>query len=72
MEYGHIFKARSEFCVILNRISIKFFNNEGGKAAQSSRKTVADFVGDLTAWYFSLPDPLTPKNIVFPSQIKLQ
>jgi hypothetical protein len=71
VDYCYLFKANSDFCVILNRVSLKFFG-EGGNSAQSSRKTVAGFVGDLTAWYFSLPDPLTPKRIVFPSQIKLQ
>jgi hypothetical protein len=72
MAYGCLFKARSEFCAILNRISLKFFDKEGGKAAQASRKTITDFVGNLTAWYLSLPDPLMPKKIVFPSQINLQ
>jgi len=71
MDYGHIFKARCEFCVIINRVSLKFFDEKGGKAAQS-REAVTDFVEDFTAWYHSLPDPLTPKKLVFPSQINLQ
>jgi hypothetical protein len=69
---GYLFKARSEFSIILNRISLKFFDNEDGFAAQPTREIVADFARDFAVWYFSLPDPLTPKNIVFPSQIVLQ
>jgi len=74
MHFGHLFKARFEFAVIVNRISLKFFDHKGGKdkAAQSSHKTVTGFIRDFTAWYTSLPDPLTPKKIVFPSQISLQ
>jgi hypothetical protein len=72
MHYGHVFKARSEFCVILNRISLKILDKKGGKAAQSSRETVVNLIRDFTAWYVSLPDPLSPKKIVFPSQIGIQ
>ena len=74
MDFGYVFKAASEFCVIINRISLEFFDHKGGKgeAAQPSHKTVTDFIGDCTAWYTSLPDPLTPKKIVFPSQLTLQ
>jgi hypothetical protein len=72
LDFGHDFKARSEFFVILNRVSLELFDKEGSKSAQPSRKILVDFVGDFTAWYLSLPDPLTPKKIVFPSQITLQ
>lgn len=71
MHYGYLFKARSELSVIINRIALELFDKEGGKAAQSSRKIAAGFVRDLKAWHFSLPDPLTPKEVVFPSQFKL-
>lgn len=71
MHYGHFFKAKSEFCVILNRVAIKFFG-QGGKATECPPKIVAGFTQDFTAWRLSLPDPLTPKKIVFPSQLKLQ
>ena len=72
MDYRHTFKARCDFCVILNRVSLKFFDKKDGKATQSSRNTVADFIVDFTTWYYSLPDPLTPKKIVFQAQICLQ
>lgn len=72
MDYRHILKARSDFCVILNRVSLKFFDKKDGKTTQPSHKTVADFVVDFTTWYYSLPDTLTPKKIVFQSQICLQ
>jgi hypothetical protein len=84
MYYGQVFKARSEFCAIVNRISLGLFDREGkegkeceegeevGKAAQPSLKNVVGFIGDFTAWYVSLPEPLTAKRIVFPSQISLQ
>jgi hypothetical protein len=71
MDFGHGFKALSEFCVILNRASLGVFD-EDGKATQLSRKTVVGLIRDITAWYSSLPDPLTPKKMVFPSQISLQ
>jgi len=72
MHYGQLFKAKSEFCIILNRIAIEFFSKVGGKATQCPPKTVANFAREFTAWHFSLPDPLKPKKIVFPSQLKLQ
>lgn len=72
MHYGYTFKARSEFCIILNRLALKFFDSEGGFGVQPPRKMVADIVGDFAEWYFALPEPLTPKEIVFPSQITLQ
>jgi hypothetical protein len=54
-------------------MSLKFFSNEGGfTTPPPSKKLVTDFVGDITEWYFSLPDPLTAKKIVYPSQIILQ
>jgi hypothetical protein len=70
--FGHLFKAKAEFCVILNRIVVEIFGKEGGKVTQCPPKIVANFARDFTAWHFSLPDPLTPKKIVFPSQFKLQ
>lgn len=72
MHNGQLFKARSELCIILNRVAIELFGKEGVKVTQSSSKPVANFVRDFLAWQYSLPDPLRPKNIVFPSQFKLQ
>jgi hypothetical protein len=77
MDCGYLFKARSEFSIILNRAALKFFGDKGGKASQPPpppppREIVVDLVEDFGVWYSSLPDPLTPKKIVFPSQIILQ
>ena|SRR5579871_504066 len=72
MDYRYTFRARCEFSVILNRVSLKFFDNKVEKATKPSRKTVTEFIADFTTWYYSLPDPLTPKKIVFQSQICVQ
>jgi len=70
--YGHFFKAKTEFCIILNRVATELFDKQGGKITQCPPKTVAGFAQQFKAWYLSLPDPLTPKKIVFPSQLKIQ
>ena len=73
MYYGHLFKAKCEFCVIINRVATELFGKGGGgKATQCHSKTLARLARDFTSWYSLLPGPLRPERIVFPSQFKLQ
>jgi hypothetical protein len=69
VHFGHVFKARSEFCVILNDADKMLFPK-----AESSF-TAKDVVGlymRFTKWHVNLPDVLKPRNIVLTSHLKLQ
>ncbi|KAM6510043.1 hypothetical protein FALCPG4_017674 [Fusarium falciforme] len=70
MNFGHLFKAKSELAVILNQISLTLLNNQG-ISPQETFDTVNETSAKLETWYRSLPACLSPAEIVFPVQIKL-
>ncbi|KAL5603441.1 hypothetical protein FOVSG1_006191 [Fusarium oxysporum f. sp. vasinfectum] len=72
MQYRYTFKARVEFSLILNEAMLQASTNEGdNQVVQSGARRIVETVEKLEAWYHTLPDPLLPSNIVFPSQLKL-
>jgi hypothetical protein len=66
--YGHVFKATSDFRVILGELCHAFFNTESKLSAQQT----VEFVRRLTGWYKGLPAVLTPKYIVLPAHFLMQ
>ncbi|EGU86544.1 hypothetical protein FOPG_17747 [Fusarium oxysporum f. sp. conglutinans race 2 54008] len=72
MQYRYTFKARVEFSLILNAAMVQASTNESGdQVVRSGAERIIETVQKLEAWYHTLPDPLLPSNIVFPSQLKL-
>ena len=71
LHFGHFFKAKSELAVILSYITAKLWGNHA-----VSDSGLVGFVDDvsnkLEEWSKTLPAPLLPAAIVFPTQLKLQ
>lgn len=61
-----------ELALILNALAARFFGIRGDDRAHTISQIAAGFLTKLTAWYSSLPLCLTPAEIVFPFQLKLQ
>ncbi|KAF4460076.1 Zn(2)-C6 fungal-type DNA-binding domain [Fusarium albosuccineum] len=68
--YGHDFKARAELMAIMNEIAVEYFSGIQPREGRSM-KTILKFYAKLKAWHDALPEPLTVKRIVLPSQLKL-
>ncbi|PVH92879.1 hypothetical protein DM02DRAFT_662521 [Periconia macrospinosa] len=60
--YGHVFKALSDFRIILGELCYASF----GTDSKIPEEQAMAFVSRLLAWYKKLPIPLMPKNIVLP------
>ncbi|CAI6315083.1 unnamed protein product [Periconia digitata] len=63
--YGHVFKALSEFRVILGELCHASFGTDSNITAEQAMV----FVSRLLAWYKKLPIPLMPKHIVLPAHL---
>uniref|UniRef100_A0A0D2YES2 Uncharacterized protein n=1 Tax=Fusarium oxysporum (strain Fo5176) TaxID=660025 RepID=A0A0D2YES2_FUSOF len=73
MQYRYTFKARVDFSLILNAAMLQASTNESdNQVVQNGSGRIIETIEKLEAWYRTLPDPLLPSNIVFPSQLKLQ
>jgi hypothetical protein len=68
--HGLLFKAITEFWTIINDISSRTFVRHR-LPAKLSVNQIFQFYDRLTAWHNNLPEPLTPKKIVLPDQLKL-
>ncbi|KAI9163566.1 nitrate assimilation regulatory protein nira [Paramyrothecium foliicola] len=71
MRLGHSVRARTELAVIMNSLAAARFDKDDG-SGPGTPKNISGFIADLKRWYRRLLDPLLPKNIIFPSQLKLQ
>lgn len=74
MDFGHLFKAKIEIMLIIQRISAVVIDKGNGAEAMTRPpyELISGFVNELISWYSSLPSCLSPTKIVFPSQLKLQ
>ena len=73
LQYRYVFKAKSDFSVILNGAIVKAYEtSDKDDLVQRGVKQVKDILRDLKAWHNTLPDLLAPSNVVFPSQLKIQ
>jgi len=66
--YGYVFKALSDFRVILGEICYASFGTDSKIQAEQAMA----FMNRLTAWYTNLPIPLMPRNIVLPVHLLMQ
>ncbi|RFN43459.1 hypothetical protein FIE12Z_12303, partial [Fusarium flagelliforme] len=72
MQYRYTFKARVEFSLVLNAAMLQDYTSESDiQVVRSGAGRIIETVEKLEAWYRTLPGPLLPSNIVFPSQLKL-
>lgn len=67
---GHLFKARSEFAILINDISANLFGGSGNEDTLNIH--LNENIAKLMEWYDGLPTSLQPSHIVFPAQFKLQ
>jgi hypothetical protein len=73
MQYRYTFKAKVEFSLVLNTAMLQAYTSESdNQVVRSGTGRIIETVEKLEAWYRTLPGPLLPSNIVFPSQLKLQ
>jgi len=73
MQYRYTFKAKVEFSLVLNTAMLQAYTSESdNQVVRSGTGRIIETVEKLEAWYCTLPGPLLPSNIVFPSQLKLQ
>lgn len=68
--HGFQFKARAEFWTIMNEFSCLAFSDHRAPCKLSINQ-IFTVHNRLKAWLHNLPEPLTPKNIVLPHQLKL-
>lgn len=71
MNFGHLFKAKSDLAVILKHIATKLWDTKEHES-QLTSTTVGEISAELDQWVKALPACLSPMEIVFPGQIKLQ
>ncbi|UPL02438.1 hypothetical protein LCI18_013372 [Fusarium solani-melongenae] len=72
LQYRYVFKAKSDFSIILNSAIVKAYGADGKDGlVQRGAKQVEDILRGLKAWHNTLPDLLAPSNVVFPSQLKI-
>ncbi|KAK4231734.1 hypothetical protein QBC38DRAFT_203026 [Podospora fimiseda] len=67
--HGLLFKAKAEFWTILNEFSLQSFPLS--RPSNMQPRQIIIFYQRLRRWLSNLPEELTPRKIVFPSQLKL-
>ncbi|KJK76000.1 hypothetical protein H634G_08757 [Metarhizium anisopliae BRIP 53293] len=65
--FGPVFKARSEFRIIMNAYCQAAFS----EGSQVTVEKANGFLSRLRCWYDGLPAPLQPKRIVLPGHLQL-
>lgn len=66
--FGHMFKARSQFRVIMNEACHIAYT----KGSKMTLEQADGLYSRLRTWYKGLPGPLQPKTIVLPGHLQLQ
>ncbi|KAA8632821.1 hypothetical protein SMACR_02850 [Sordaria macrospora] len=67
---GFMFKAKAQLWTIMNDLSLLSFR-DGGLPLKMSSSQVLEFYNRLVNWLHQLPEPLSPRKIVTPHQMKL-
>ena len=65
-----LFKAKADLWTVVNDFSVQFFR-DSDSLRRLSHDQVCTYYNKLVSWYERLPDPLTPRKITLPNQIKL-
>jgi hypothetical protein len=68
--HGLLFKAKADFWAIVNDVSFLTLSHHRPPSKLPVNQTL-EFYNRLRAWGQNLPEPLTPKKIVLPHQLKL-
>lgn len=68
--HSHVFYSIAQFRVILNEIANQSFGHSGSRKGLSLEETYK-YSLRLEEWFQNLAEPLSAKNVVLPSQLKL-
>lgn len=68
LHFGHLFKAKCEFRIIMQRFCSRAF----AKGVEVELDQAYQLYSQLKYWYNHLPEPLQPRNIVLPAHLQLQ
>ncbi len=68
--HGLLFKAKADFWTIINEISL-LISSPHRSPSKLTLGEIFQFYERLKAWFHNLPEPLSPKKIVFPHQLKM-
>lgn len=73
LQCGLTFKAKMDFSVILNEAMLDIDRDSNKDLlTQNGATRIIAITRLLDHWHHNLPESLSPTNIVFPSQLKLQ
>ena len=73
IQVGLTFQTKMNFAVVLNEAMLGSDRDSNeDDLAQNGSVRIISVVKKLESWYQSLPEPLSPSNIVFPSHLKIQ
>lgn len=73
LQLGMIFKAKTEFAVALNEIMLDIHQLSTDESlTRNGPEAILEVIRKLEKCYEALPEALSPSNIVFPSQLKIQ
>jgi hypothetical protein len=72
MQHPHCFKAKMDFAVDINYITIKLYDIKDNQTPTSKAKDLMSFASKLRKWYYHLPSQLWPENIFLPIHFKVQ
>lgn len=73
IQVGLTFQTKMNFAVVLNEAMLDYHRDSNeDDLAQNGAARIMTVVQKLESWYQSLPEPLSPSNIVFPSHLKIQ
>ena len=68
--HGHLLRAKADFWTIINDVALATFSHRHS-AYKLTVGEIFQFYERLKAWLRNLPEPLTPRKIVLPHQLKL-
>ncbi|KAK0726762.1 hypothetical protein B0T26DRAFT_737695 [Lasiosphaeria miniovina] len=71
MNFGRFFKALSGFRALIKEVGEQCFLDRQSVNRMTSLENITKLYTRLETWYISLPEPLSPRKIVFPAQMKL-
>lgn len=66
--YGHVFKSRSEFRIIMN----EFCHAAYSPTSTITYEKATELRSRMEIWFAKLPEQLSPKYIVLPGHLQLQ
>ncbi|PVI05577.1 hypothetical protein DM02DRAFT_584122 [Periconia macrospinosa] len=68
--YGYLFKAKCELAMIMDSACAELYGGTNG-TEETRIEVLTRHIDALRSWYASLPPLLSPKHLVYPSQLKL-